>query len=584
MAVIPPLSKSLEDGLHGIEPRFQDLGQDLQNLYAESEALTKEISAFAGTMSGGDTGGILLQIEKIVNKSLAGLSGCQEAINESLGSINSGTAHLAELCSICERMKKSSNFLNIIGLNISVEGSRTDEARNMFGGFGEEIKALARNIGDISSKIQKDSRQVQTDQLDVHREITQGLDFFNRISESTQDAVRHAEEKMESIGNLAAQTLDKAGGHSREISQIVGEIVMSIQFHDIARQQVEHIVSALDDIGSLMQEEEAAQDEDKLVCRGQIQSLLTLQAAQLKLVVDDARDVYEKMKDAFGRVSAMVDQLTQDIAGSDSEEAKTMDLGYEVKNFQTKLEKLQELLTKGDDLESKIGETMDRSATAVSVLSQYTDQVNNINIDLQYKAINAIIMTSKLGEKGATLGVLARGVRDLAAASNTQVGDVLNVIEAITKLSGGEGPAARGEAQESGQTEPEDMSLEHGVEQIAQSFEQYDQTFSNAGQRAGILLESIAKTVEDLEFMAQWSLKNEQAFQQIQDLLEELRPWEDLIKNLPQDKAEKIAQRYTMESERRIHEQMAGISSESGPDQNGGGSEDGDLDDNIELF
>ncbi len=160
-ALLPELSKALATGLHDIEPGFEVLGQTLQTVYGDSETLTKGIMASVDTMTGKSDTSLLHHIGKAVNDSLSVLSGCSESIAGSLENITACSGYLTNLCTVCEKIKKNAGFLNIIGLNLSVEGGRTHETTEMFRDFGDEIKRLAGNMSQISTTIYENSDQIQ---------------------------------------------------------------------------------------------------------------------------------------------------------------------------------------------------------------------------------------------------------------------------------------------------------------------------------------------------------------------------------------------------------------------------------------
>lgn len=604
LSLLPELSRDLEADLHTIEPHFACLGQGLQTVFTESSDLAKEIINSANRTSDKSQGSLRHHIEEIVDASLTVLSGCRETITASLQNITASTNYLRELCAICEIIKKKATFLNVVGLNISVESCRTSEVMAMFENFGKEIKALAGNIDEISATIHDNSQKVRTDQLAVYTDITGSIKTFDELSKSAETAVQHALEEIQTMGDLASLTLEKAGRHSQKISTIVGEIVMSIQFHDIARQQIEHIISALGDISALMDTgtgtpefADETFENDVSVKKGRAQSIMALQSAQLRHVLGETEDIYEKMQTAFKNIGHEVDQLIKNVAASRSKKTEKSDLEQGFRNFKAKLEKLRQLLGRGNELEKQIKETMDKSSRAVSTLSHHTAQVISINIDLQYKAINAIIMTSKLGEKGATLEVLARSVRDFAGELDTLVKDVLNKINSIMDLAGSSDPGSENLLEPAGDIGASALSLDDGILHISEAYERFRQTSFQAEERAGKLMQFIANTGKDLDFFPEWIDGSKRVLKELENLLKDLAPWKGLGYDPSTGAEDDIAQRYTMERERRIHEQLK-TSGENNTEKTGeniqekhdqavefsDSKQEDDLDDNIELF
>ena len=593
-ALLPELSKALATGLHDIEPGFELLGQTLQTVYGDSETLTKGIMVSVDTMTGKSDASLLHHIGKAVNDSLSVLSGCSESIAGSLENITACSGYLTSLCTVCEKIKKNAAFLNIIGLNLSVEGGRTHETTEMFKDFGDEIKRLAGNMSQISAMIFENSDQIQKEQLAVQMDISNSIKTFDTLSESAKHAIQRTTEELKTIGHLASQTLEKAGNHSREISNIVGGIVMSIQFHDIARQQVEHIISALEDVVSTFSpagESSPETWEHDAPQKGHIYSILTLQAAQLKQVINEAQKIYKKTLDAFGQIGNEVDQLMENVAVSRSTNLEDTNLEQRFDEFQENLETLRKLLTQGNELELSIEKTMERSSSGVATLFKFTDQVSNINIDLQYKAINAMIMTNKLGNKGATLEVLSSSVRDLSKDSNQRINEVLTIIQSITDLSKQEAQSADNPGENRENNDAFHMTLDESAGHIATTFEDYRQHCAKAEEISREIMGAIEGIKSHLNFLPQWIQGCEQVCETIDNLLEELHPWKALANTLPKETKENISQRYTMESERRIHEALSASNEDPENDvffsetqHSETMDEEDELDDNIELF
>lgn len=605
LSLLPKLTSLLEEDLRSVDPHFSQLGNNLQSVFAESSTLSEEITLFANNMAAGDEGSFKHDVGKIVDDSLTVLSDCRDTLSRNLENIGGSTGHLQELCAICEKVQKCAVFLNVVGLNISVEGCRTNEVLEMFGDFGEQIKELAKRIGEIAATISDNSEKARKDQVAVHKDITGGMKTFDELSLSAKDAVQHAMLELTTIGDLAASTLEKAGRHSQEISRAVGEIVISIQSHDILRQQIEHIVSAMADVCEILTSDSEVSDQtdDDTSKKGKTQSIIALQSAQMKHVVTELQDIYSKMQQDLKNIGNEVKLLIKNVAATHSEDAEISGLESKLQAFKAELEKLRELLARGDSLEEKIKITMETSSRAISTLSHHTAKVTTINIDLQYKALNAIIMTNKLGEKGATLEVLARSVRDLSAELDGLVKNVLDKINAITNLAETPGTDAA-VAQDQTVTISDSVALlDQGITRITDAFEFYGQSVEASEKKAEELMASIETTGEGLDFLPGWIDGSQEVLEKLEDLLTDLSPWETAGKEFAAALNEDISQRYTMEKEREIHKQLTaadeqeqaeepgemqnfpGISDTEPTEAEDSAAEDADdLDDNIELF
>lgn len=635
--------------ISNIEPVFLQLGQDMQHIYFESGELTDIITRSADTIGAKSEGGLIQHIQVIVSDLLNELKDYRETITLNTSHMSSSTGELQTLCQICAELTKITRFLNVVGMNIDVESCRSVESRNMFQGFGGEVKDLAKKIGEIAEHIYSDAKSVQATQLSGVADVKKSLEELFALSESAESGVRHAMHKVETLTHLSYSTLDNAAAHSEEIQKQMGDIVMSIQFHDIVRQKLEHIVSSFEDCQQLLtqntsvQMDQDATPENKNITEKkkadssekrhlffkskkdnknhksssvrkehvQIYFILKIQAAQLSRISSELNTVYKDLKKAFTNINDKTGSLTGDVAGSGMEKKEARELENQFKSIKKALENLKRLRDHGQKISSTMMTSIKNASSIISGLSQYTDQVKSININLQYKALNAIIMTSKLGEKGRTLEVLAREVRLISLNSNELMGKTVNTLRTVTELTANLKELKKDKNEE--RSEILSLSLDDSVNQLSSILENYQKNTDRSVTMSQKLGEDIEKIRERLDFIRQWADDIEAIDNKLNRLIDSIQP---LILSMDKEtliEFETISKRYTMESERVVHNQMSVakkdqiLSTDQGnnplfeqqalehdskhesgqtaePDNNDEDEQDDEFDDNIELF
>ncbi|WP_321493561.1 hypothetical protein [uncultured Desulfobacter sp.] len=482
--VLPLLGQRLQDGLLRIAPGFETLGDVLRSVYSDSEKLMACIKFSVDHFNVDSRKSILHDIGKIVEDTLLSLSQCRNCVSGSLCHIVESSDYLTRLGQVCTKMKNNSDVLRIIGFNVRAETDRTRILAAMFKGLVGEIEILAAKLGEAASLIHTKAQKILADQISMQSRISQSMKFFDPVV-SLKKTVEHTNEEIRTIGEQAAMTLEKARGHSLKISGMVAEIVTAIQFQDIARQQIEHIISGMEDVLAILQV--SAREDDHLwknddQKKAGVYSILAIQAAQLNLVNAEATNVYENIEKAFEQICMEIELFLQNVACSGSKGKNAISNEKWFHCFRFKLENLCRRLLDGQGLTSAIRKSMQ---------------------------------------------------------------DVSSV-----------------------------------------AFDEYKENCVKASGLAREMVDIIGQTKQRLVFFSEWINECEQVFESVESLLDELSPWKKLATNLPPGALDDIVKRYTMESERCVHQTLDRQSAVYKETSNitGEGGKVCDLGDNIELF
>lgn len=482
---------------------------------------------------------------------MADLRDRREAISGRLEEVMRSAEQLARLSSICSAMAQTGLSLNVVGLNIAVESSRSSASVEMFSVFTEEIRGLSRRISDISEAIRDGSARTRNGQLAAYRQIRGGLDTLSRLIAEAEEIVGRAMERIREIMAYSRRALERSTESSREISRLVGEVVVAIQFHDISRQKVEHVGAALADAAALLERPA----EERPVIRGRVHRLLTLQVIHLQEVVDEIRAARDRAARAFERLNAQVADLVADAARLDGNEAADGGLDAHRQGLENGLRQLRELLGKGRTLDRDIRRIAEEGAEAASRLSDHIDPVRDISFDLHLKALNAIVKSARLPREGQALEVLAQEVSKLSTQSGGAVDDVVEILESLVSLSLDLDLMDEADAGEKDQA---DAAIADGLEEMARRFDQFRTDAAAAPEAARAIQGDIAATGDRLGFLDALAADLTDRIARLTALAERFTPWSQAARRGSAETIEQAARRYTMESERRLHSRHLG--------------------------
>lgn len=539
LAQLRIISKSLAELTQRTEPEFLQLASDLKELYTCAADLGRQ------------TGERVVAVRQALEQNR--ISGPDGLSARSLQELDSGLSQTAIdlqfLLDISDalgglhkqgsQMERIAGVLKASGYSFAVESARTRAAQESFGAFVEEMRHLAGKIGSMGETISGQSKSVQKELLGVTRAITGGLDQLRMLSQRSEATLRQTSEEMQQLLDSSWSTLQQAEERTMKIGRHANEAVYHLQFGDIVRQKLEHVVSALDEAAGLFLSGDGSSKA------GRMDQILAVQAGQLELVCEEIESARNKLAKSFSGLTKETTQLVESVRHLDGNE----DGKNPFENLKAGLLKLGDLQSQGRDLCEKTHQMSVRAIEASSQLSAHLDEVQSINRQMHLQSLNAIVKTALLGGEGETLGVLSMHVHTIFEESNALVADTVGVLERVTIHSSAgadRGADAVGDVN---------TALQTGLEQLTKVRQEFQCTTSAAvllGQQQNERLEQARRRVD---FLSDLSAR-------IASLLKELNVLRGSLKVNPGSRlaleADDPSERYTMESEREVHRRMTG--------------------------
>lgn len=556
--LLPQLSEQLSAGLLSIEPGFETLGHTLYSVSADCDQLLKGIKSSQGDADIDPVFGQLYDVDKIVKESLEVAWHCKNNISGSLDIILACSDYLARSACQEQNIAQNSAIMHATGVNVRGSNSPGTFTRAVFNGYENEIKALVAKLDDTISAIHTDTHQADTQQQSenlgvVFSKGAESIEPFGLLVSRAKETVEYTIEQLHTTGDQATAAREKASDHFLKISGIVSEIVVAVQYHDIARQQIEHIVSGMEDILSILQIPEQIDShvwENEEQKKGGAYFILTIQAAQLELILTQARKVYKDIDAALTRISKETARLLSDVAGKKENYGY---IGTRFHFFQAQIENFYALFVDINKLESVMSESLKKASPSLSYITDSTVRDGDMNADLRSRAFNSVIRADKTGCKGCPgpgrvyengSGVFVSA----CAGSGGPKGDCLGRISTVLSES--------------------------------------ESRWTKTAELARGILKKLDQAKLHLGFFSGWIHECEHILKSLDSLVRRLSPWKESALDLPSGVRLDIAGRYTMESERKIYNAM--VLKDGAPEQPAVALDDSDnktdSDDNIELF
>ncbi len=559
------INSALERILADADPRFTKICSDAQDLYNDTEFLRNHINHSLELIDLNNELSPFNQIDALSGMTLDAFHKTGISIRDSIKAVSSLKDEIETLAKLIQSFKDSSNYLKIIRSNISMESVRTEKSRLLFATLAKEIQELTTNINNIAAEMAEDLENALEKQHAAEVEIGGGIDKIFSLHELASEQISNAAQQAGDMVNISNEKTQLASKCFTNIAKNTSNVVIALQLHDIFRQQLEHVIEAGQEIQSRLTSEH--KDKKQLAYAYKV---TLLQAAQVSRVYDDVAKAYDDITESFNSIGNCLSKL------SDQEESEKIVHNHHNSdvffNLIDTLNHFNDYITTALSLSSRTSETIEMLRQTTNTLTSYIRQIRKISRELSIKALNAIVLTEKLGNDGKTLAVLTEEVYSNAGRAQKKGDEVTKVLSEITALS------------ENLSDKNIDSNLKESTNKLQDAISLMDKNYKEFSEASQLTKNKVAEirtrttnTVNFLDFINTLLSMLQEQKDAFNSFLEDLKPYADCGDSETHNEIENLQSSYTMEQERQIH-----IQAISGNTQNNTAAADDS--DNIELF
>jgi|GEM_PF-3014152 len=472
--------------------------------------------------------------------------------------------------------------LRMLGIAAKIESARLNLVDSGFYLLAETVDKMSSQIGDRKNLIKDKSNKLLDHLLKSLNELQNLAIDQEKQNRTFDESTKNSLEKFKQKNLVCANAIGEIKFIGTKLTDYLMNIVQTIQIHDIARQQLQHVNESLDEMIESANGIDNENEED-IEIYSFIHDNLELQSRQLKgtlenftksvySIIQNLREVESGAEDIFGE--------SRKIIGSDS---KSENLHQSM--IKDNLEFIKTGLEENIIIDKNLDNSIVEIVTIVNDLAKQIDIIEEIGTEIELVALNAQIKAAHLGKEGASLGVLAEAIQKLSFEAKGQTEQTFKVLMTIDSLSS----ALRSEVSSSRQQTTSKL-LETTIEELnllVNSIKNVEVGAMNETKE----LESIIKLFKSELKSTVNNINIHTAAEQI--LGEVIFGFDQIADNLKQQyniqshrdlNTKRNISKYTMMSEREIHTDYTHKSNNQNnllslpqPDNDG-------LDDNIELF
>lgn len=247
--ITPVLIKQIEAVIDYTEKAALDLSGSFMNISKEAKSQAKEATQLFSSMSteGQQDGDILEQAHQAVQKILEDLKSLSGFIRKNRDLSLEIIHHSQSMQSIVERTATIAEQLRVLSINAAIEAARAGEQGRGFAVVAAEFKKLSdssqQSTAEIELLLQNLGSAIQTH----YRESEESYQKSCQISQEAEKDFQNTVDKIRESRHLLRDKLDGLQEKAGVLSKNLSRIIVSIQFQDITRQRLEHVIEPLEE-------------------------------------------------------------------------------------------------------------------------------------------------------------------------------------------------------------------------------------------------------------------------------------------------------------------------------------------------
>jgi len=222
--------------LQTIDEVVTELNEFVSTTAAESETMSDESARMID-----ENRDLIIRLEAFI----------QSRIEESQSDEERGAVAVREtrsLQALVDLIKHIAGQTNLLALNAAIEAARAGESGRGFAVVADEVRKLSQ---ETEAAVRKINDGIVSVAASIERQFKDKLSH-SHIGEERESLQRFAEQlatlgtSYERLTERERTILSTITGSSNRLSEMFMNAMASVQFQDVTRQQIEHVISALD--------------------------------------------------------------------------------------------------------------------------------------------------------------------------------------------------------------------------------------------------------------------------------------------------------------------------------------------------
>ncbi len=427
-----------------------------------------------------------------------------------------------------------------------------------------EHRAVFESLADDMGKLVDDVSRIFSNQFEnlrfTHQKIaatvaqlTEQIEMHEKIVSAKQRLTDDSMGKLHETIDLNREKNTHLLDLTKQISRIIGKLIISLQFHDITNQKLEHINKGLDEMTQTYLDLKQSPSIGKLLQTfGMIHASTKLQFAQTQAVQRDVSSAEETILQEMGNLAKVNKEFLDEALKVNDFQSHTSSVDGIIQVLLDEIHAISDLINNNLSINQQTLKTIEPIKGTTSNL---TETMTNITINIRFIALNSQIYAAHIGE-GTGLGELSaqtQHISDSTLEISSELAEELRTLE-----KGFDDILDQLRAYNHSSTQQSDIINTSGKETIKNLHQMRDRSM-NVMLQLGEVSDHIEKEMHSLKDKIKFQEHLSQPLAIIRENLHSIIEFSSKVasagamKTMTQKELEKFKSNYTMQSERDVH-------------------------------
>ncbi len=587
LASWPPRLALMSDSLLRIsretEMEFISLGDSLQAFsgrFSENSALTSSIVSETNTGSGFD----FTSLRGVFEDAYQGTGHCIEAVSRGMQDMKALQEGIDRINGLRIFLRQLSKSIMTVGTYIRIETARIDDTG--FSTMTSVVDDLSHQILTGTDEIGASAKEAASAMRSITARMADSIDHFRRDLGAAREGLNDVLNEMAGMVAQAREICGRIEGRNAKIRPEIAAVIMSLQSHDICRQKMEHVSHAFSDISDRIGRAGVMDAGEHALLPHWVRDALGIQALQLDQVVESTDEAARGISAHLSMIAELGRQQTADACSMLDEKGSG---SRRLHKINSELEALTGTLAHIKGVSGAIISAMTDVSDRIGSMSSQVANIELISDNINLLALNAIIKVARTGEAGRSLAVLSEEIKKLSDNAKEEIAKGASAIHEILSVSADMKERLSAElTRQVRSTEEIQQKTGQVVELLLNADQSIQASIREVSEGARRLEEDISAVVASITFREIIRSSVGAVASDVRGLYEEIR---GMIPDTggaygthPGLDLSEFERRYTMQSERDIHEMHLGAARGNAAVSSPAAVGDDGLGDNVELF